>query len=140
MHDNRTRRGIGLLAGLLGAAVSGCGAGRGDLSGTVSFAGKPLAHGSVLVVGSDGIAKGSPIQSDGTFAVKDIPAGAVKIAVTSPQPEKIKVGMRKQGEAPPPKVDSTRWFRIPDKYGDFETSELRATIRRGTNKLDITLE
>src|SRR5206468_1180894 len=99
-------------------AILGCGSGRGDLHGTISYKGKLLTTGSVQVVGSDGIPKGAEIQSDGSYQVRDILAGEVKIAVNSPDPGKVKFIPRKKNEAPPPKADRTGWFSIPEHYGD----------------------
>src|SRR5262245_15108237 len=98
-----------LVGGLLLAAGVGCGAGRGDLAGTVSYEGKPLRSGSVSVLGSDGLTKGALIQSDGTYRVQDIAGGPAKVAVLSPDPAKSQPRPRKK-EAAPPKVDRTGWF------------------------------
>src|SRR5581483_11527207 len=72
---------------LLGCLIAlGCGPGRGDLSGTVSFNGQKLQTGSVLVVGSDGIIRYGIIESTGAYSVAQVPAGPVKVAVASPDP------------------------------------------------------
>jgi hypothetical protein len=119
--------------------VLGCGPGRGDLTGTVSYQGKALKVGSVSVLGSDGIPKTDSIRDDGTFLVRDIPAGTIKIAVNSRDPAKSQPKTRKKG-APPPKADRTGWFPIPEKYSDFAKSELSLTLNRGANSWDIELK
>jgi hypothetical protein len=118
--------------------VVGCGRGRGDLQGTVTFQNKPVRFGSVQVLGSDGITKAGSINDDGTYVVEDILAGPIKIAVHSPDPGQIHVATRK-GE-PPPKADRSKWFRLPDKFADFDKSELTFSLRAGPNTFDIPLK
>src|SRR5262245_45386467 len=98
-----------LIGGFLLVAVIGCGPGRGDLGGKVSYQGKSLQFGSVTVLGSDGIPRGGLIQNDGSYLVEDIAAGPVKIAVTSPDPVKSQPKPRKKDSAPPT-PDRTGWF------------------------------
>src|SRR6476659_1879135 len=67
-------------------AICGCAAGSGTLSGKVTFKGKTVASGNVLVVGADGIARSSKIETDGSYTVPDVPVGEAKISVNSPNP------------------------------------------------------
>ena len=136
----RTGRGHFVWAlGLILVAMAGCGPGRGDLSGKVTFRGKGLRGGSVSAVGGDGIPRSGFISDDGRYRVADLPAGPVKLAVTSPDPAKPPARPGKTGE-PPAKASRDGWFPIPDKYADFATSGLSADIRSGTNSLDLNLE
>jgi len=120
--------------------LSGCGPGQGDLAGAVTFQGKQLASGSVIVRGSDGVVVGGEIMPDGTYLVKDITAGKVLITVNSPDPGDYKVAMRKKDQAPPPPKDRSKWFPIPEHFGDFEKSELSFLLKRGKNQFDIELK
>jgi hypothetical protein len=131
--------GLGLLGSSFLLAVLGCGTSRGDLSGKVSYKGQVLKSGSVNVLGSDGVSKGGAIQPDGTYLVQGIAAGDVKVSVTSPDPELSQPKQRKKDE-PPPKVDRTGWFPIPEDYGDFEKSRLTFTLQSGSNTWDIELK
>ena len=115
----------------------GCGPSQGELGGTVSYNGRPVVRGSVLVVGTDRVPKQGPINPDGTYLVKDIPAGAVKIAVISPQPT-AKVS-RKKDDAPQ-KADTTGWFRLPEHYNDPEKSTLSFQLKSGSNSHNIELK
>src|SRR5262245_21552451 len=108
-----------LVCALVLLIVLGCGSGNGDLGGKVAYQGKALKVGSVSVLGSDGIPKTDAIREDGTFLVRNIPAGPIKIAVNSPDPAKSQPKARKK-DAPLPKADRTGWFPIPDRYADFE--------------------
>jgi hypothetical protein len=125
---------------ILIAAAAGCGPGQGDLSGKVTFEGRPLAMGSIVVAGSDGIVKSGPIKDDGTYEVKDIAAGDIKITVSSIDPASKKIVPRKlDAEPPPPKADP-RWFEIPEAYGDFNRSELTFQLNSGRNFFNIDLK
>src|SRR5687768_10502605 len=99
-------------------AGGGCGGGSGDLTGKVTYQGKPVRMGSVSVVGGDGVIRAGTIQDDGSYTVKDISTGTVKIAVTSPDPDKRKVAAKPaSGAAVESAGDASKWFAIPEKYG-----------------------
>jgi len=66
--------------------IAGCGRPVADVSGTVTYKGTLVVMGSVVFVGSDGVPHTGQIGPDGTYAVSDVPAGTVKIAVLSPDP------------------------------------------------------
>jgi hypothetical protein len=126
------------------AVLAGCGGGPGTLSGKVLFRNKPVVYGTVMVVGADGITRSGNIEPDGTYTVADVPAGPVKIGVVSPEPPDPKKAARRDdrthhGSAALPPIDRSRWFRIPDKYGDLEHSGLTATVRSGATPFDIHL-
>jgi hypothetical protein len=129
-----------LIAVALGCSTClGCG-GKGDLSGTVSLDGKTLSSGSVLVLSSDGIPKSSPIEPDGSYHIKDIVSGTIKISVNSPDPGEIEHHPRKRDEPPPPPKDRSKWFPIHADYADFEKSGLTFELSRGPNTFDIKLQ
>src|SRR5262245_28811872 len=77
------------LSGLTAIVLSlpGCGKGTGEIQGKVTYQGKVVASGSVMVIGSDQLPKYGPIQPDGSYHVKDVPAGEAKLTVTSPNPD-----------------------------------------------------
>ena len=127
-----------VVAGILLIALAGCGPGRGKLSGTVTFQGKPLRFGTVLVLGGDGIPKSGQIE-DGGFTANDIQPGPVKVAVTSPDPANSSP-VQRFANVPAPTIDRTGWFAIPETYGDFEKSGLTFPLKRGTNVWDIDLK
>jgi len=121
------------------AGAVGCGAGRGELSGKVTYQGKAVTSGSVQAVGSDNLLKASVIAEDGTYSIKDLPTGKLEIAVFSPKPGENLI-VRKKDVTPPPKHDTSKWFAIPEKYGDHKTSEVTFELGRGENKFDIELK
>lgn len=128
---------IVLGVGLMGLA--GCGGGTGDLSGTVTFNGKPVRVGTVAVAASDGSILSGVIQDNGTYSIPNVPSGEAKIAVHSPDPKTVKVAMRKKDEKPPP-PDASKWVAIPEKYADHAQSELTTTIKTGPNTFPIDLK
>lgn len=141
-----TFRRVSLLVVLLAGNV-GCG-GVGTVSGKVTYKGKPVTSGSVLMVGSDNQPHYGPLQQDGTYAIADVPQGEVRVAVNSPDPRvlyapapTIKLA-KKEGQpppAPPPQIDASKWFPLPVKAGDPQVSGVRVTVRGGPNSIDINL-
>jgi hypothetical protein len=129
------------VAAALLAFAAGCG-GRGDVSGKVTYQGKPLVWGTVQFEGSDGMLKQSNINGDGTYSVKGVAAGEAKVAVSSINPNSADFQPRVvEGKAPPPprpKVEG--WFPIPEKYDTPHKSGLVYTIKSGPNAIDIDLK
>jgi hypothetical protein len=128
---------------------TGCG-GTGDLSGKVTYNGKPVVYGTVVVMGSDGITKSGTIQPDGSYTVSGIRTGTAKIAVSSPQPPGSvppkKGGRDREDDDKPPVNDPPappevikNWVPIPNKYGDPAKSEITVEVKSG-QKFDIELK
>jgi hypothetical protein len=144
---------VGLFAGSI-ALLSGCGGGVGDVSGKVTFKGKPVVYGSVGFVGSDGVPKTAKISPDGSYAVKDVRAGEAKITVTSELPAKTarsaEVPPDWPKEVPPPDkgeagetIDpevAKKWFPISPDLGDINKTKLRFQVKRGAQTYDIQLD
>jgi hypothetical protein len=131
---------------LLLVMAIGCGPGKGDLTGSVKYKGKTIKIGTVTVFGSDGVPKSSVIDRDtGKFLVQDITAGEVKATVASPDPKEDVVLERSQDpkHVPPRKADSETvklWFDIPARYGHIAKTDLRFTLNRGENQVDLELK
>ena len=140
-----------LLVLPLSLLSAGC-SGEGNLAGNVTFNGKKVVSGSVVVLAADSVPRYGEILEDGTYRVEKVPCGDVKIAVYSPPPEKPgKAGGRaleidptkpvKKGEAPPPArvVDPKTWFPLPPDFQDFDNSQLRFNVARGDNSKDLVM-
>jgi hypothetical protein len=131
---------------LLLTAGIGCGAGKGDLTGSVKYKGRTVKIGTVTVFGSDGVPKSGVIDRDtGTFLVQDITAGEVKAIVASPNPTEDVVLERSQDpkRAHPRKVDSEAvklWFDIPARYSDIAKTDLCFTLRQAENQRHLQLK
>jgi hypothetical protein len=138
---------------LLLMAVTGCGSGTADISGRVTYQGKPLPAGAVIIHGANGKVQSGPISADGTYAIYKAPVGDVKIAVVTPKPpppqpaatpgmKRSKGGGRKHPGAaeahPPPPVD--KFVPIPERYKDPEQSGLTFTLKSGSQTIDLDLQ
>jgi hypothetical protein len=134
---------------LLTLGAAGCGNAKGDLSGTISYNGKPVVLGSVFLIGTDDKPRTAWIESDGSFRFADVPVGEVKLAVYSPDP--VKQDKRRKSDSKRPRrqrpvepelpaVDRTKWFAIPAEYSDVDHSGLRVTITSGPNTYPINMK
>src|SRR5262245_61961044 len=75
------RRAAGALLALgLVAGCSGAGGG-GDVSGTVTYDGKPAEQGSIAFYPTNGPAAGGPI-TNGQYSVAKVPAGTAKVRIS----------------------------------------------------------
>ena len=134
---------IGLLVLMSVATQIGCG-GKGDISGKITFKGKPVAGGTVTFVAKDKMPYQGPIGEDGSYSLSGVPTGEVKIGVTSPRPgglsarEKALQGDRRE-DVTGPKIDPKKWVAIPGDYAFFEKSGLSYVVKSGKNQHDIEL-
>lgn len=125
--------------GLLALVVVGC-SGRGDVSGKVSYNGKPVVFGTVLILAKDRSHQGE-IKTDGSYSVSGVAVGTVRVAVNSPNPKKIELYPNKNPEfKQDPYPDVPGWFAIPKQYEAVETSGLTYTVNGGSNTIDIELK
>jgi hypothetical protein len=134
-----------LLAGL----CAGCAENRNcGLAGTVSYQGKPVVYGSVIVQCADGTRSITAVQPDGSYSFDRLPAGVVKIAVASPEPPdpatavapSRAVPVRSAGSAPRrPPVDKSKWVKLPDELAEPETSGKTTTVSGPMTHFDIQL-
>jgi hypothetical protein len=116
-------------------AAAGCSAssrdrGRIRVSGSVSFDGKPLAHGSVLFAGSgEGDVASAPIRSDATFVATLLP-GDYAVAVRCLERSELT-------------ASTPDWVQpkslIPEKYTDTKTSGLKVTASAGMPPIRLDL-
>jgi hypothetical protein len=148
-----------LLAALL---ASGCGGKKGDVSGTVTYQGKPLPSGTITFLDARNEAVGSSPITDGKYTIYQVPVGPVKVLVTTPPPlppnlrppppnparEAMREAMIKKktggkSSAPPPAPSDDRPpppVRIPDKYGLADQSDLTYTVQPGKQEHAIDLK
>jgi hypothetical protein len=114
---------------LLTWTALGCGTQVGQVSGKVTYRGKPLPSGSVLFVTPEGNVVGrSAIAPDGLYVMTDVPAGSVKVAVTSHEHVPPGVGGQPGNYVP-----------IPTRYAKAETSDLEYTVTRGSQTFNLDL-
>jgi hypothetical protein len=126
-------------AGLLLFLV-GC-QGTGSVAGKVTFQGKPLVYGTVLLIGSDNKSVQAQIQPDGSYSASGLAPGDVKVAVNSPNPKGVAIYAGwKDPNKKPPSLEVPGWFAIPQKYEDVTTSGLTVPLMSGSNEFNIDLK
>ena len=111
--------------------AAGCGPGKGDVSGTVQYQGRPLPGGTITFFDQKHRVTASPIGSDGRYAVAGVTAGPVKITVSTPLPMTFR-----NGEVPDPK---DKLPAIPARYSDPDQSGLSYEVQTGSHTHDIEL-
>jgi hypothetical protein len=129
------------------ASSTGCAAGKGDLTGKVTFNGKPVTSGTVQAFLPDGTNKTSDIAPDGSYKLLDLPAGTVKLGVSSPNPKKryeellgfAKTEEQRKAVPQPDPALVKSWVALPDSFESPDSSGLSATVNKGENTQDLVL-
>jgi hypothetical protein len=90
-------------------------AGRGGAKGTITFDGKPLRGGTIVLVSAKDPMRlvAVTIKPDGTFSVADAPTGEVVIAVDNESQKNN---------------NPQAYVPLPAKYKDIKTSGLKGTV------------
>jgi hypothetical protein len=118
----------------LSLCTTGCGSGTATVEGTVTFQGKPVKSGSVVLYCEDKqIVRGLIV--DGQYAIPNVPCGSAIVTVQAHA--KIPSGLRLQQQLPPitngpiqnpnETADSSS-FKIPLRYSQPEESGLAIAI------------
>jgi hypothetical protein len=125
-------------------AVTGCGSGVGSVTGKVTYGGQPLPSGTVIFHAPDGRTGHSAIGQDGSYEIRDVPVGTVRVSVQSHSriPDGLsKAAMRDPDfKAPKTLPQGLRLVNIPQRYGNPSRSGLRYAVISGRQTYDITLE
>jgi hypothetical protein len=108
----------------------------GSVQGKVSYKGVPLPGGTVTFHPPKGKAISGWLDKEGSYSVKGVPAGPVKVTIETKSLKKLKGGVPK-GKAPPP---GTKYVPIPEKYASPETSGLILQVMEGKHTFDIELQ
>lgn len=128
------------LVGLTAVFAAGCGGPPPvEVTGTVTYRGKPVVWGTVNAIAADKMTHYAVIQPDGTFRFAKLPAGPAVFGVVSPDPSfersmsadmKAELAAReaKAGVVLPPKPPKGAWFPLPPKFGDPRSSGVAATL------------
>jgi hypothetical protein len=142
--------GAGLTLGML-VLTTGCGGGKGTISGTVSLDGTPLKGGTVMFTPADTKIPGvmAPIGQDGKYTATDVPAGDNTVAVQGIEPPKLPPQAVKglKGKMKPPGLGGgeedhqtmTRVF-VPERYRSPKSSGLSVKVTGGAQTYDIPLK
>lgn len=131
-----------LLAGSLSATVASCGGNKiGNVTGTVTFQGKPLPGGYVefYCLSADGrilTQKTGAISDEGVYSVVNVPVGDVKITVQEP-PGALEANMTQKGGMP---KRARSAVTLPPKYQSVEQTDLKYTVTPGKQKYDVVMK
>jgi hypothetical protein len=121
----------------------------GVVKGKVTFRGKPVYTGAVVIVGKDGVAAAGPIETDGSYVVQKVPVGDVAVGVISKDPVYLHhVTVLRSSRTPVPAsafrapsgLDRRKWFPIPKEYEEPVRSGLSFSVKKGDNQYDIELK
>lgn len=137
--------GFGLAVIILTAIFSG--QGKATVTGRVSFQGKPVIWGSVVVFGKDGRSSSGRIEADGTYRVENAATGAVSVAVVSRDPlvQNWASNLKTTRARPTSKafsaspVDRKLWFPLPTHFEDPQSSGVTLLLKSGDNEKDLNL-
>lgn len=137
MHHSRCEsfpalRVISLLGAVCLVAFTGCSRYESSVSGKVTLDGEPLKSGTVVfypAAGSGAAAYGS-VQADGSYTLDTGASGGLAageyvvtvVATTGPQPGFLFGKML-----------------TPERYGNVKTTDLKFTVKKGGNKIDLPL-
>ena len=109
----------------LALLAAGCGGNNATISGKVTYKGRAVASGAVVVRNPDNTASKGAIQPDGTYAVSGVARGRVQIGVLSARPEKERM---RDG------------FALPRQYGKPGVSGLECEVTGSRVTHDIEMK
>jgi len=144
-----------LLYGCVVSLVVGCGPRFGDVSGDVSYKGKPIPGGMLTFRPKDDSMNSVTyvLERDGKFKVR-LPAGPVRVCLDNrefePRPATMpamapglnlpsEVMKAMQSSSKESTKVSDRWVKIPEKYYDLLATDLSFDVKGGqqTQKIEL---
>ncbi|HEY1379986.1 MAG TPA: hypothetical protein VGF55_24500 [Gemmataceae bacterium] len=141
-----------LVPVVLASASAGCGGSTATVSGTVTYQGRTVTSGSVIVVNEDGTAGSCAIQPSGAYSVSGVKRGRVKIGIFSPEPARAhsirksrdpggKRGGKQNKKRPGAATAADEgWFPIPRQLGNPDTSGVTCEVTQSRVRFDLELK
>jgi hypothetical protein len=120
------------------AVVAGCSKGprTGEVYGKVTFKGQPVREGTVTFLNpTEGGAAEAQINTDGTYAVKNVVVGEYLVVITPP----IHIVDTDPGKSPPAPVEKPA-PNIPQKYRQQGSTTLKAVVTQGKNEHNFDMK
>jgi hypothetical protein len=119
-----------IIFGVAVCCAAGCGPKVANVTGKVTYNGKPLNEEGCNIVfqGTTGQSVVAPVAENGEYKASGVLAGANKVAVYYRSPGATIP--RERGVKAPPSNSPLR--NLPRKYGDVNTSELSVDVDIGT--------
>ena len=116
--------------------AAGCGAGDAgaEVTGTVTYDGKPVEEGGISFNSPDGsVPSGGGVIKNGKYTATRVPIGITKVSITA-----VKVvGQKKAYDAPNSPMTPITEPLLPPKYNN--ATDLRYEVRSGTQTKDFDL-
>jgi len=121
-----------IILGMAVCCLAGCGPRLVDVSGKVTYNGKPPNEEGVKIVflGPNGKSVVGVIAPNGEYKASGVVAGANQVAIWYKNPEAAK--SREPGTKAPPPTSVSPLRNLPFKYADVNTSELKCNADTGT--------
>lgn len=145
--SRRAARRVRLFSLLTLLVLTGCGSGSAVVSGTVTYRGKPVPGGSVILYCSDKQIVRGTIGPDGRYTIPNVPAGSAVVTVQTharvPAGLKLRQNLPPSVDSPTPPAAATSAdgaVLIPPRYALPEESGLVVVIDRGQVAYDIDLK
>lgn len=128
-------------------AVTGCGRGQGEVTGTVTFNNKALSSGSLQFLASDGVSYPAMIQPDGSYSVR-LPVGEAKVLISAVEDTKMAEftkalasrGREGRTATVPSPLPVKLSNGLPKKYADWNASGLKVLVKPGKNQQNFDLK
>jgi hypothetical protein len=120
------------------ALASGCGPRYGNVSGKVTYQGKPVTGGTITFHDSHNGVASDAIQPDGSYSVNRVAAGQVRITVVPPLDIPFRP-MQEAGGRPTSPGSTPRPVPLPPKYADPAQSGLTCEVQAGNQEHDVNL-
>jgi hypothetical protein len=147
-------RRAGVAVGIVILLVApGCGVPRARVHGTLKYEGKPLGGANLTFFSADNATFPVRTRSDGTYQVDRVPQGTVRVSVQMPQrrsksrPEpkaaqkaNEEAGIKSWQERPQLDEPAAPRIKLPDRYGNPETSELSFELKEPDQDYSIDLK
>ena len=136
-----------LIALALALLVAGCAPGIGNVTGKVTYQGKPLGGVTVIFFDAKNMTLRDTTKADGSYSITKAAAGNAKIAILVPMDIPMKgMEMPGMGKGSPEKGTSEKGGgagklpTVPAKYADKDSSGLTCEVKAGNQQHDIILE
>jgi hypothetical protein len=130
MRPSISHRSIVAMIGLAFLALAGCGPQVGTVQGKVTYRGKVVPGGVVVLLTSDNQAIHCPIDKDGSYTAPNIRCGPARFVVLNPPPPVVGAG-----EPLPP----TRDF-LPKRFENPDEVNLSLNVQPGLQTFNLDLK
>jgi hypothetical protein len=117
--------------------VSGCGPHYGNVSGKVTYKGKPLAGGTITFFDSANRSVPANINSDGTFTATKVASGQARVTVSAPMNINFAGA---DGKGKTVSADAKNAPQLPAKYSDPEKSGITYDVTSGDQTKEFALD